>query len=81
MRALDLALKLGCGRSPAASHHAGLLRRFSRSCKRREASALVEGVMMADHHPDRRAIGEVSRYPATALVKLADPDPIDGLAL
>jgi hypothetical protein len=37
--------------------------------------------MMADHHPDRRAIGEVSRYPATALVKLADPDPIDGLAL
>jgi hypothetical protein len=28
-------------------HHAGFLRRFSRSCKRREASAFVEGVMMA----------------------------------
>jgi hypothetical protein len=33
-----------------------------------------------DHHPDRRAIGEVSRYPATTLAKLADPDPVDGLA-
>jgi hypothetical protein len=32
------------------------------------------------HHPDRRAIGDVSRYPATTLAKLADPDPIDGLA-
>jgi hypothetical protein len=32
------------------------------------------------HHPDRRAIGEVSRYPASTLAKLADPDPIDGLA-
>jgi hypothetical protein len=42
-----MALKLGCGRSSAATHHAGFLQRVSRSCKRREASALVEGVMMA----------------------------------
>src|SRR5258708_36475672 len=44
------------------------------------ASASGEGVRRWRDRPDRRATGEVSRYPATTLVKLADPDPVDGLA-
>jgi hypothetical protein len=36
--------------------------------------------MMAIITPTADALGEVSRYPATTLVKLADPDPANGLA-
>jgi hypothetical protein len=36
--------------------------------------------MMAIIAPTADAIGEVSRYPATTLAKLADPDPANGLA-
>jgi hypothetical protein len=77
-----MTLNLGCRRSSAAIHHAGLCEEWPAPANAKCGVCFGVGVMIVGIiTPAADAIGEVSRCPAPTLVKLADPDPIDGLAL